>query len=81
MIPCAFTRSCAGIQSEKTLARLGKQPASPMPKKNLQAISAGRFQAQPVAAVKIDHIATTRISTRRGPMVSPSQPPGISNRA
>ena len=35
----------------------------------------------PVAAVKTDQKATTRMSTRRGPILSPSQPPGISNKA
>ena len=35
----------------------------------------------PVAAVKADHHTTTRISTFRGPIQSPIQPPGISKRA
>ena len=34
-----------------------------------------------VAAVKIDHQTTIRISTRRGPMRSPSHPPGTSKSA
>ena len=52
-----------------------------MPKKKRLTTSETRFHAQPVAMVKIDHIVTTRISTLRGPMRSPSQPPGISNKA
>jgi hypothetical protein len=44
-------------------------------------ISDDAFHAQPVAAVKTDHQSTMRISTRRGPILSPSQPPGISNTA
>jgi hypothetical protein len=39
------------------------------------------FQTHPVAAVKNDHQTTIRIRTRRGPMRSASQPPGISNSA
>ncbi len=39
------------------------------------------FQAHPVAAVNSDHQMTIRISTRRGPIRSPSQPPGISKTA
>ena len=46
-----------------------------------QTTSDTRFHAQPVATVKTDHIDTTRISTLRGPMRSPSQPPGISKSA
>ena len=42
---------------------------------------AGTYHAHPVAAVKNDHHSTIRISTRRGPMRSASQPPGISKRA
>ena len=80
-IPCALTRSITGNQFVKALAILGKQPASPTPNRNRQTTSDIKFQAQPVATVKIDHIPTTRMSTRRGPMRSPSQPPGISNSA
>ena len=44
-------------------------------------MSDGAMHAQPVAAVKNDHQITIRISTRRGPIRSPSQPPGISKSA
>ena len=81
MMPCARTRSSCGSQSVKTLVRFGKQPASPAPNRNRQTTRDARFQAQPVAAVNTDHMATTRISTFRGPIQSPSQPPGISKTA
>ena len=44
-------------------------------------VMAMKFHAQPVAAVKNDHHSTTRRRTRRGPILSPSQPVGISNSA
>src|SRR5438034_744221 len=59
IMPCARTRSAAGSQIVKALVRLGKQPASPMPKQNRQSISESAFQAHPVAAVKVDHMTTT----------------------
>ncbi len=80
-MPCALTRSVTGNHSVKAFVRFGKQPASPTPKRNRETTSDARFHAQPVAMVNSDHIDTTRISTRRGPMRSPSQPPGISNSA
>src|ERR1041385_8171074 len=81
IMPCARTRSTAGSQIVKAFVKLGKHPASPIPKQNRQATSEIMFHAQPVAAVKADHMSTTRISTLRGPMRSPSQPPGISKSA
>jgi hypothetical protein len=39
------------------------------------------FQQNAVAQVKKLHQQTMRLSARRGPMRSPSQPPGIWNRA
>src|SRR5436190_4329581 len=78
---CARVRSLSGNQIMNALVRLGKQPASPMPKKNLVATNEAKFQTHPVAAVKTDHMITTRISTLRGPIQSPSQPPGISKSA
>src|SRR5512133_2769638 len=81
MIPCARTRSSCGSQVVKALVRLGKQPASPAPNKNRVSHSDEKLQAQPVAAVKNDHHATMRIRTLRGPIQSPSHPPGISNSA
>ena len=60
----------------KTRVRFGNAPASPAPNSARMATSDETFQAQPVAAVKKDHQRTMRIRTRRGPMRSPSQPPG-----
>ena len=40
-----------------------------------------KLQAHPVAAVKKDHQITIRIRTRRGPIRSPSHPPGTSKSA
>src|SRR6266566_2920324 len=81
MIPWARTRSAAGNQMVKALVRLGKQPASPAPKQKRQRISERALQAQPVAAVNVDHMTTTRMRTLRGPMRSPKRPPGISIKA
>src|ERR1043166_2603434 len=81
IIPWARPRSAAGSQIVNAFVRFGKHPASPMPKRNRQSTSEAAFHAQPVAAVNADHMSTTRISTLRGPMKSPSHPPGISNRA
>src|SRR6185436_17590234 len=78
MIACARVRSAAGNQIMNALVRLGKQPASPAPKQNRVTTNDTRLQAYPVAAVNNDHITTTPISTFRGPIKSPSQPPGIS---
>src|SRR5262245_24173698 len=74
----AFTRSSGGSQVVKALVRFGKQPASPAPKSARVTTSDRKLQVQPVAAVKNDHQTTTRVSTLRGPSLSPSQPPGIS---
>src|SRR5438045_5827546 len=74
--PMARLRSSDGSQFVNILAKFGKQPASPAPKRNRVINSVMRFLAQPVAAVKNDHHKTTRISTRRGPTLSPRQPPG-----
>src|SRR6266576_2150425 len=79
--PTARLRSSRGNQLVNIFARLGKQPASPAPNRKRVTSNEPRFQAQPVAAVKNDHQTTTRISTLRGPILSPSQPPGISNSA
>src|ERR1043165_7804312 len=79
--PTARLRSSRGSQLVNILARFGKQPASPAPNRNRVTSSETRLQAQPVAAVKNDHQTPTRISTWRGPRLSPSQPPGISKTA
>src|SRR5258706_16091718 len=79
--PTARLRSSAGSKLVNIFARLGKQPASPAPKRKRVINSEAAFHAHPVAAVKNDHQSTTRISTLRGPILSPSQPPGISKSA
>src|SRR5437899_3327108 len=79
--PTARLRSCRGSQFVNIFARFGKQPASPPPKRKRVPSKEPRFQTQPVAAVKNDHHRTTRISTLRGPNLSPSHPPGISKSA
>src|SRR5215831_5219890 len=78
MIPCARPISFAGNHWEKLLDVFGKAPASPAPKRNRNASSETKFQASPVAIVKADHHKTMRVRTLRGPIVSPSQPLGIS---
>src|SRR5205809_531167 len=60
MMPCARTRSPGGIQIVNALVMFGKQPASPIPKQNRQTTSETKPNAQPVSAVKTDHISTTR---------------------
>ena len=52
-----------------------------MPKQNRAMTREARFQTYPVATVNTDHMITTRIKTLRGPIRSPSQPPGISKSA
>src|SRR5438046_3116645 len=79
--PTARLRSSRGSQLLNILAKLGKHPASPAPNRKRVTSSDIRLKTQPVAAVKNDHQITTRISTLRGPILSPSQPPGISNSA
>ena len=78
---CDRVRSWGGNQIMKALVRFGKQPASPMPKQNRAMTREAKFQTYPVAAVKTDHMITTRSKALRGPMRSPSQPPGTSKSA
>ena len=78
---CARSRSLTGSQVVNMRVMLGNAPASPAPNSARIAISDAALQAQPVAAVKNDHQRTIRMRTRRGPILSPSQPPGISNTA
>src|SRR5262245_48956762 len=80
-VACARSRWRFGSHVVNTRVRFGKQPASPAPKSVRVMRSEVMFQTQPVAAVKIDHQTTIRMSTRRGPSLSPSQPPGTSNSA
>src|SRR4051812_14958521 len=81
MMPTARLLSSAGSQFVNILARFGKQPASPAPKRKRVTNKVQRLRTHPVAAVKNDHQRTTRIRTLRGPILSPSQPPGISKSA
>src|SRR5271154_489791 len=55
---CADTRSRAGSHTLSMRVRLGKQPASPAPKRKRMTHSEATFQAAPVSAVKKDHAAT-----------------------
>ena len=70
-MPCARTRSSRGSQRLKARAMFGKQPASPAPNRKRTTKSDQKLQTQPVAAVKNDHHSTTRIRTRRAPILSP----------
>src|SRR5688572_13249083 len=81
MTPCALPRSAVGNQLEKLLEMLGNAPASPTPNRNRTTSSETKFQAAPVSIVNADHQRTMRVSTRRGPVTSPSHPLGISNAA
>ena len=80
-MPCARTFSSGRSQVAKARVRLGKQPASPIPKRKRVTMREVRFHTHPVAAVKKDHHTTTRMRVFRGPNRSPSQPVGISNSA
>src|SRR5436190_9372329 len=75
--PTARLRSSRGSQLVNILARFGKHPASPAPNKKRVTSREDRFHTHPVAAVENDHRTTTRIKTFRGPILSPSHPPGI----
>ena len=77
--PLAMPRSCAGNQVAKLRTAFGKAPASPAPNRNLITTSDRSPCAAPVNMVKADHHNTIRVSTRRGPRRSPSQPDGTSN--
>jgi hypothetical protein len=81
MKPCARERSLRGSQVLNALVRFGKHPASPAPKSIRMIHSERKPHAAPVSAVKDDHHSTTRTSTRRGPIQSPSQPLGTSKSA
>ena len=81
MMPCARTRSSCGSHTVNALVRFGKQPASPAPNRKRVTTREAKLQAQPVAAVKIDHHTTIRISTLRAPIQSPRKPLGTSNSA
>src|SRR6202453_3327375 len=75
--PCAKPRSVGNIQRESDRVAIGKAPASPIPKrKRINAIDPA-LQASTVAQVNRDHHVTMSVSARRGPIRSPSQPPGI----
>ena len=75
------SRSLTGSHVVSTRVRFGNAPASPAPKSARVKMSDEGFHTQPVAAVKNDHQMTIRMRTRRGPILSPSHPPGISNTA
>ena len=81
MSACARVRSFFGSHVLNAFVRFGKQPASPIPNRKRVTHIEAKFHAHPVAAVKNDHHSTTRTSTLRAPILSPSQPVGISNSA
>src|SRR6266567_8750793 len=81
VMPCARPRSLIGNHLEKLRDVLGKAPASPAPNKNRNVRSDAKLHASPVAIVNADHHKTIRVSTFRGPIVSPSQPLGTSKMA
>src|SRR5207245_6641639 len=80
-MPWARTFSSGRSHVANARVRLGKQPASPIPKRKRVTMRELTLRTHPVAAVKRDHQTTTRISVFRGPNRSPSQPVGISKRA
>ena len=75
--PCANPRSEGSIQCDRDRVAMGNAPASPKPNSARHAIMDAAFHASAVAEVKIDHQVTIRASALRGPIRSPSQPPGI----
>src|SRR6478735_394597 len=77
--PFALPRSLRGNHRERLRDMFGNAPASPAPNKNRVATSDRNPIAAPVSIVQADHHSTMRVSTRRGPAMSPSQPDGISN--
>ena len=81
LMPSAEFRCIGGSHVWNKRARPGKQPDSPAPKSRRVTSIEGKFHAHPVAAVNNDHNNTTRVSSRRGPKRSQSQPLGISPRA
>ena len=80
-MPCAVTRSRAGSHMLSMRVRMGKHPASPAPNRKRMTHSDTTFQAAPVNAVNTDQPRTICIRTRRTPILSPSRPMGISNKA
>ena len=79
MTPLARPRSLSGNQRDKLRAMFGNAPASPAPNRKRITTSDRKPCAAPVSMVKADHHNTIRVSTRRGPLTSPSQPEGTSN--
>ena len=77
--PKALPRQSDGSQRENTRDKPGKTPASPAPNRNRTTSSDTKPPVNPVIAVSSDHHTTTRVSIRRGPNRSASQPAGISS--
>ena len=78
MMACARVRSSPANQLLNAFVRFGNAPASPTPNRNRIIVSDQNPVARPVAIVKADHQTTMRVITSRGPIRSPSQPPGTS---
>src|SRR5579862_1986929 len=79
--PCANPRSAGRIQRESERVAIGNAPASPIPNRNRTVAIDPAIHAIAVIDVNTDHHATIRVSARRGPIRSPSHPPGIWNSA
>ena len=77
MIPCAKPRSAGSIHRESERVAIGNAPASPTPNRKRKTAIDTALQASAVTEVKTLHQVTISVSARRGPMRSPSQPPGI----
>src|SRR5947207_13272718 len=63
--PTARLRSVPGSQFLNIFARIGKQPASPAPKRNRVTNNERRLHAPPLAGVKHDPQTTTLITSFR----------------
>src|ERR1700733_1041115 len=79
--PCANPRSLGRIQRERDRVDIGNAPASPAPKMKRIASSDVAFQPAAVSEVKTLHQLTMIVNARRGPILSPSHPPGTWNSA
>src|ERR1700722_2354250 len=79
--PWEKPRSSGGIQRDRERVAIGKAPASPTPKRNRHMPSVAALKQSAVNEVKSDHQHTMQARARRGPTLSPNQPPGIWKRA
>src|SRR6516164_8807982 len=80
-MPRARARPAGGNQLAMEREKFGNAPASPAPKRKRMRSKSQKLEANPVSEVKTDHQMTMRVSTRREPYLSASEPVGISNTA